>query len=64
MPDQRRTFRMQRGIRTTARQLLSRTLGTLSGSTTQETRVSNNVPSRPLRDEVAVSSRGRDAVMD
>lgn len=64
MPDVRRTFAMQRGIRTTARQLLSRTIGTPSGSTTQETRVSNNVPSRPLRDEVAVSSRGRDAVMD
>jgi hypothetical protein len=64
MPDVRRTFPRQRGIRTTARQFLARTLGNPSGSTTQETRVSNNVPSRPLRDEVAVSSRGRDAVMD
>lgn len=64
MPDTRRTFRMGRGIRTTARQVLTRTLGTLRGTATAGTFVNNNAPSRPLRDEVAVSSRGRDAVMD
>jgi hypothetical protein len=64
MPDARRSFPRRMGIRSNVKQVLTRTLGMPSGSTTQETMVRNNAPSRPLRESSSYSSRGRDAVMD
>ncbi len=62
--DARRTFGMGRGIRTTARQFLAQTLGSLRGASSAGSTVSNNAPTRQMNPTSGVSSRGRDAKMD
>jgi hypothetical protein len=70
MPDQRRTFSMGRGIRSSSRQTTGKTRvlgiprgGGMGAVPSNDTGL-NNVPTRPLRseDESRLSQVGRDAV--
>jgi hypothetical protein len=69
MPDQRRSFPMGRGIRTTVKQVRTKQLGLPRGGNLRDgdgTTSVSGAPTRPLRDDDAqtLSQRGRDAVMD
>jgi hypothetical protein len=66
MPDQRRTFPINRGGVTAIKQVFTKQLGTARGGGVNEPYSSRvtGAPSSPLMPERSISSAGRDSKMD